>query len=276
MRNRGGLKIQGVDVLDSKPELMKAARYVRKLITAVTLTLPVVFAWLKFHDVDFAPIAKDITADVIVKCTLAFYYLCWVAGLRSDTSDQELVFVQVPDWRHVFIGGTSIGFLIAIVFGILCYVNSPREFAVFLAIFLTINVLSWLYLVKIVLPPTFHESENIYQQKKKFVKLEQLRLVFNWYLCGRWQWTRFVAGAVIVALMIWMSFSYSVGRSAMQLGTHSIKLEIIISLIILLFVAVMEIWIWYMRLRVKAGLRLLDDMQYIYHFDPITKSKRSG
>jgi hypothetical protein len=169
----------------------------------------------------------------------------------------------------VFIGGTATGLLIAAMFGILCYVNTWTEFASFLAIYLTINVISWQYMIKIVLTPTFKASEETYRQRKKFAHLEQLYLVYKQYLCGKWQWARFITGGFIVVLMNWLSFRYRRGESVMQIGPKFVELELLISLTILLFVVVMETWIWFWRLRVKTGLRILKNMKDTYRFDLI-------
>jgi hypothetical protein len=132
-----------------------------------------------------------------------------------------------------------------------------------------VNIFSWLYLIRIALPQTFIKSEEFYLENENFARLEQLRLVFKWYLCGKWQWARFGVGGAIVALMNWLSFNYRAGVTHFQVLGYSIELELTISLTILCFVAVMEFWIWYMRLRVTAKRQILDDMHKVYRFSPI-------
>lgn len=263
------------NTLHNKVETLKVARWMRRLVNFAALSLPIVFVWLKLRGINFAPIGKNLSASIIFKLTMATYYISWVTGLTSDIDDQELVFVTPPDWRHVVIGGTSIGLLIVVMFGVLCFVDTSREFATFLAIFLVINVSSWIYLIKWVLPATFAKSADVYRESRNYAKYEQLRLVFAWYLSGGWQWARFGVGSIIVILMSWFSFLYRAGESQIQIAGYSIAIELVISLTIFLFVAVMEIWIWYMRLRVKSGLQLLDDMQNTYRFTPVPRPAHS-
>jgi hypothetical protein len=263
------MKNNNQDFIDTKPEVMKAARYMRTLISVGALSLPLAFVWLKLQGVNFAPIAQNITADVIFKFTLAIYYFCWVWGLSFDTANDEVLFVKSPDRLHVYIGGTLIALLITGMFAVLCYVDTWRKFSIFLAIYLAINIISWLYLIKFALNSTFQASQESYRQMKKYIKLEQLNLVFNTYLCGKWQWARFLTGGLIVALMNWLSFRYRNGASVIQIGTYSLEVELLIALTILLFVTIMELWIWYMRLKVKAGLQILEDLQDDYRFEPI-------
>ena len=63
------MKKHDQDLIDTKPEIMRAARYMRTLISIAAVSLPLAFVWLRFRGVNFAPIAKNITADIIFKCT---------------------------------------------------------------------------------------------------------------------------------------------------------------------------------------------------------------
>ncbi|MEY4979786.1 MAG: hypothetical protein RLZZ352_2056 [Pseudomonadota bacterium] len=262
-------RINEITALDTKSELIKVARYMRLLVNGAGISLPIVFAWLKLKGIDFSPFINDINSSFLFKVAMAFCYLCWVAGLISDTSDQELVFVFAPSWRHVAIGGTTAGVFITTMFGVLCYVDTARMFAVFLAVFLLLNVATWIYLTKIVMLPAFENSSHFYIKSKKFDKLEQLRLVFSWYLCGKWQIARFFVATLIISALNWLSFSYRSGETTMHFGSYMIEIELITSVVIFLYVLIMESWIWLMRLRVKIGIGILDSVAKEYRLTPI-------
>src|SRR5438128_1552912 len=66
-------------------------------------------------------------------------------------------------------------------------------------------------------------------------------------------WARFAADGVIVLAIILLSFSpLTLVLEPIGVGLSP---DLMISLAIVAFVIVMEIWIWLMRLRVKSGLR---------------------
>jgi hypothetical protein len=280
MKNRGGRKSWAAAWLSSpfgdasgeKIRVMRLARGARWLINSGAAALALLFGWLKLQGVDFAPIAKELPADVIFKLSLALYYACWVAGVQSDTSDQELVYVTAPDEGKTPFGAVTSAALIGVVFGVLCYVDSYSQFTIFLGVFFVINIISWQYLIKWLLPPIVEKSKEYYHWMGNYAGLEQLSLVYDNYLSGNWQWARFAAGGIVIMIMALMAFSDANVIAAEQLSGFSA--DLLISLSILLFVLVMETWIWIMRIRLKSGLRLLDDVAKGYQFIPVTT--RSG
>jgi hypothetical protein len=258
----------GGDLLAQKAGMLKFARATRLLLNGSAAALVLVFGWLKLRGVDFTPIAKSLPVDIVFKSTLALYYACWVAGLQSDINDQELLYIKAPNEGRIPFGGFATAFIVTTLFGILCYTDSYSKFAVVLAAFFSINVISWFYLVKLVLPPAVEASKAYYYDKNNYAALEQVRLLYDQYLRGAWQWARFFVGAIIVLMIIWMSF-YGI-PSVIASRVEGVSTESLIALTILLFVLVMESWNWIMRLRLKSGLRLMEKLASIYDLVPVT------
>src|SRR5580658_538182 len=115
--------------LDGKPEVLSAARYIRTLIGYAAALLALAFTWLSFKGIDFRPVAADITAKQILEVTMALYYALWVAGLKSDTDEQEMLYVAKPSKAHTYFGGAVTATIITALFALLCWVRTPGTFA---------------------------------------------------------------------------------------------------------------------------------------------------
>lgn len=252
------------NVLFRKNELLRQTRIIRILLRIAAATLVLLFGWLKLSGLDIAPITRQVTADLVLQFALAVYYLCWVTGLLSDIGDQELAYAEPPDARHVLMGGLLAFVLIAGLFAYLCLVDTYQEFAGFLAAFLLVNVGAWLYLIHWVVKRPAYRSEHYFRAAQSYAELEQVRLVYRGYLCGNWQWTRFLVGAIVVAFINVLAFTDLAEALSRRFGTPSP--DLLISLAVLLFVLVMELWIWIVRMRMKMGLRLLDQLRARYRF----------
>jgi len=257
-----GTVARGIAVPE-KEDVIQLARRARLMVRVAAFGLVLVFGWLKLHGVDLAPLAKDVTAELLFQVSLALYFLCWVAGPLSDIADQERVYLRPPTKRgQMPLGGWVTWILLTTVFGILCWVDSYKKFSICLFAFLFLNVVTWQYLVRGVLRSTVKRLEKEYRESEDYIGLEQLKLVYGRYLNGNWQWLRFAVGAVVIALLVTTSFTALGMALAVRLDQPTP--ELVISGEILLFVVVMEGWIWIKRAQVKNGLRLLREIREAY------------
>ena len=232
------------DTLDGAHFTMQAARYMRFLVGIAAILLPAGFAWLKFHDVDLTPIRNEVTATFLFRLALVLYYICWIAGIKSDIDDLEMVFVVPPKKKHLYGGGTSFAIAITAMFAILCYVDSIEKFAVYSAVFLIVDVCSWRYLIKVVLVAPARASKSFFLTENKLFDLARLELVYDEYKRANWQWARYGAGAIIILIVNIIAFSNSSSVVTEFLGDAK---SLAISTAVLSYVMVMEIWIWLMR-----------------------------
>jgi len=240
--------------------MIKRARLARSAIRVVATLLALTFAWLKFRGIEFAPVAKTLPAELIFHVALALYYSCWILGLTNDTQEQELVYPQAP--KNVIIGCIVFGIVFFAAFLALCYVDTARLFVVVLAAFLVINVGSWQFFIKIFMRSATLNTRSKYLSDNNFIGLERLQIIYDEYLCGRWQWIRFIVGGGIVTVIGILAFHDATSQAIERLQSGLV--DILISLLLLLFVFVMEVWIWIMRLKVKHRLSLLDRIEDKY------------
>jgi len=260
-------------VLDEKPKVISAARYIRVLINTSATILGLSFAKLKLEGVDLHPLASDLTANLIFQLSMALYYASWIYGLNSDTDEQELIYVAAPNKKHTYIGGAVTAILVTSLFALLYKFNRPEQFAYFLLAFLFINIGAWLYLTKVVMKKEYLKSKKIYEKASDFSRLEKLRLIYEWYLAGTWQWVRFGVGGLVTLAAVLLAVYAKQGHKTLHIVTFSISMELVVSLLLLLYILVMEAWIWRNRIIMTAQLALVDQLRERYCFVTKAKSK---
>jgi hypothetical protein len=256
------------DIARAKNSLIKQVRVARLAVSIFGGVLASVFAWLQLKHIDFGPIKNDVSAITIFRLAFILYYAGWAVGLPWDASDQELVYIEGPGMKRVVRDAIFIGFAVTAVFFLMLWVNSLETFARLLATFLVVNVLSWQYLIKSVLPRAVTVSKSYYSERGDHVARERLNLFFDKYLTGTWQWRRFLAGGVLVTAI---NITASVPAVVSLFGRLGWSAQMAVSLELLAYVIVMEAWIWAWRLKVKVGLSQLDDIGERYGLSPHTR-----
>ncbi len=253
------------DVAQKKVEMIRLARTARTILKVVAGSLALAFAWLKFSGLNFAPLLNDLSAQLLLRGTLAAYYMSWVFGLSSDADEQEVLYVEPPPPKRAIATCIGTAVVIAIPFAILCYVDSPRAFAVALSAFLVFDIVSWLVLIRWVLPGAVAKTANYYKSEGLYLQLIQLKLFVNDYLRGRWHWWRSGVGAVIVAAIDVVAFT---SDARLPKATALPSRDFLLATLLLAFVIVMEVWVWAKRLQVKFGHSLLARIATSYTFNP--------
>lgn len=247
----GGDEVPGEIFLGHPPR--DVYQVVRVLAQAAAVVLILIFGWLELKGAAYEPL-QNIPGDSITKLALALYYAGWVAGIMTDTRIQERTYSVPPNRGRMPLSGYVSALALSVGFGVLCFVTgrSPGRFAIFLAAFLAVNVATWRYLVDKVLPATAARSQQDFVDDP--IRLERLRLVYGGYLRGRWQWARYGAGAVAIVVVCAAIISKQKG--------------VVIASTILGYVALMEGWIWLVRLRLGASLHVLDYLGGRYSLAP--------
>jgi hypothetical protein len=238
----------------------RLARTTRWLIYVLVTILTMEFAWLKLIGHDLGLIMKDLTPTLLFRLSLALYFTSWAFGTASDTNAQESVYAVAPADGSLPVGAWIIAVLICVVFAILCFVKNVGTFSVFLTVFLIVNVVGWRYILAMVSDPLARSVER-YTRSENYVKLQELRLVEH-YLSGTWQWWRFAVGAIFIGAMLALAFQQVSLRVATQFGLPSA--DYAFSAVIFGFVAVMEGWIWAMRLRRHIAMEVIREIGSLY------------
>jgi hypothetical protein len=254
------------NTLHDTSAVVRVARTTRWLIYGLATLLTLVFGWLKLNGQDFAPIVKDLTPSLLFRTSLALYFTSWAFGTTSDTNVQESVYAVAPASGSLPMGAWSIAISISLVFAILCVVKSVGIFSLVLALLLTANVVGWRYMLKLVADPLSRSAEE-YESCQDYAKLQELREVAR-YLSGGWQWWRFGAGAIIIGAMLALAFEQVSLRVGFLFGLPST--EYAFSVLVFAFVAIMEGWIWAIRLQRNITIDVIRKINALYRLSPRT------
>jgi hypothetical protein len=155
--------------------------------------------------------------------------------------------------------------MISLVFAILCIARSVGVFSIVLAVLLIANVLGWRYMLTLVVKP-LNRSAKEYERPQDYAKLQELREVER-YLSGVWQWWRFAGGAIIICAMIALAFEPVSMRVSLIFGLSN---EYAFSVLVFGFVALMEGWIWAIRLQRNIALDVIKKIGDLYRLSPQT------
>ena len=249
---------QAAALLSQKRALSRLAASTRWLTRAAGTLLASIFAWLKLNDVPFAQITAEPAASVLLRSALVAYYFSWIVAVGLDTRDEEDVLYAVPNDGRFPAAALAILIAISVGFGILCWVNSYPQFVIALGTFWVLNFLAWRYLLRSVISPALERSYTLAATAGGPFDTEKLRLLDS-FLRGRWQWSRFGAGAISIGVLAALthpsvaeparaSFGFA---SSSGLGASAIALHL----------ALFEGWIWWRRIERRVGIRLLERLE---------------
>jgi hypothetical protein len=247
------------------PRMTQMARSARTLITSLAAALALFFGWLQFREIEFGPIVEDVSAKIVFKGAMALYYACWVAGTTWDTDDQELLYSVAPREGKLPWNGIATAVILATVFGVLCWIPSDRIFAVVLALFLAVNVLSWRYLVTRITRKAIRDAMMVHMKNKNFCETACLE-IWTRYLDAPWQWYRFAAGAVVIGMLNLVIFTGLAGFISHK-SSH-LSTDLLTTIGIVLFILVMESWIWIMRVKTRVGIHTVRELTTMYEISP--------
>jgi hypothetical protein len=222
--------------------VIDTARLFRKVIGLISLVLVAYFSWLKVSGTEIIATIGSIPARVIHQLTLVIYFTSWVAGCNKDLELQEVSYVRAPRTANF---GVGVSVMLGLFFAAMCAARSMQQFLAFLAVFLALDVIGWIYMTKRLLPPVYTQSKAVFKAHNNKVGL--VRLEFTWrYVAGKWKRARYWAMAtLLVALTV---FVLSPAPQWIQPKTQ-LPADALIALAILGYVLVVEAWMWTQRLR---------------------------
>jgi len=224
--------------------VLETTRRAKTVINVAALTMIACFGWLQYRNAPIGEALAGASPEILLRVSLCLYFLCWVAGTKNDTDEQEFAYAAGLDEGFPR-GGYLSAVSIFLVFGALCLVRSAVVFSFLLLAFLIVNIVTWRFLAAKVIPPAVRDSKEKFIQQGDLCARFVLRN-FDEYMRGNWQWWRFSYGMVVVGLMIYVAVAGLPGKAPAYLNQDN-------ALGVLLFgyVVTFEGWIWYMRLRVK-------------------------
>jgi hypothetical protein len=248
--------------IHSKTALSRMARRIRTLVRVLAGGLALIFGWLKLRGVPFPRLESDAVAHLLLRSALVIYYFAWLAGVVFDTRVEEEVLYAAPQKGKIPPIAVGICILVVVVFGLLCWVDTYRQFIVLLAFFWVVDILGWrYYLVAHLIRPAMQESLDTYKAEGAYFLVEQARQL-DAYITGSWKWARFGVGLGFIGVLAVLAFTR--GAEIVAQRANFLSVSSLLSLGILLWVLCMEGWIWYHRLRSTFIIRYLEEMKARY------------
>src|SRR5216683_1299656 len=250
--------------------MTKIARVIRSLIKWVATILVLLFGYLQLKDIQIEGVVDKLNPDILRRITLFIYYSCWVAGATFDTNIMEDVYYVEADRARLPVSAIILIVAFGVVTALLLWIAGNDEgFAILLDIFFAYNIIGFVYILRYTRPIS-DASRDTYQRGQKYVSLIRLSIVSQ-YLRGTWQWWRFLTGIMILAALNVMCFSTVSGRLLAEFITHWLPilnavmvLQLLPSVLLLVFVVVIEGWIWYKRLVTAVSLSIVDRLGRTY------------
>jgi hypothetical protein len=254
---------------DRRTSVTRLARLTRLLIRIIFPIFPLAFAWLSLRNVSWNEMAQAFSTpsvnDFLWKGTIFVYFTSWLAGAYSDVNDQEDIYLLAPGGGRLPLLATLGAITIAACGMTLIYVEGHLAFAVVLTVFLVSYFLGWRIFVR-ALRPIIEGSRTLYNREADVIGAERL-LAVEHFFTGRWQFYRFLCGAVIVVMILGVAISKH-GATIPLAGYPMLIDPVARPFGMMIFVLFMDIWLWAMRLRMKATLSALSRLGREYDIRP--------
>lgn len=229
---------------------------VKALIKYIGAALVIFFTWLQFKEIP-APEINDKLSSTFLRVTLTLCYLSWIYGTITDLNDEEYTFIIAPNRGKLTKTSVGMIFMAGILFALLCLsAVSLRFFTIVLTLFSISGKIGEIYMGKFV-GPAIEESKTRYSEANDYLGLLSI-IAIEQYIMGKWFWKRFFVGSIILVFVNLLSFTELSVVLAAKLHIQSSSFVIVSSIFIYLFV--MELWIWYKRIKRKLYLELLADL----------------
>jgi len=165
-------------------------------------------------------------------------------------------------------------FLFVVVAAVLLWAQgSILYFSLALTAFFTVDHMMWFYLKRF-LRSSVAQSRAQYKTDGRYFDLEILNTVDR-QVMGDWKYKRLAAGAVVILLIDLFTFSRSfrsivvqlLGDLVFWLPTQEVS-NLTYTALFFIFVAVMELWHWVMRIATAMRINALEDLAASYELVP--------
>lgn len=239
------------------------------------MTLATVYAFLTFATFPIPDVISAIDPAKGLKLTMIVYYFLWVWGLNHDTDLQEIVYAAAPAEGKLRPSDKGVIVLIILVsLSLVWAIGSEQRFAAILAIFIAVNVFAWRWLLAAI-RPAIVESKEIYRAAPQdFFSLERLD-AFVEYISGHWQWLRFGAMGLVLAVLnavVFFDDTRVFLASTLTQIYPKISIEQFSAILplglFIVFTMVEEGWIWIMRLKTDLVIAVTSDLEEKYQLRP--------
>ena len=232
------------------------------LIKIISGILLLVFGWLNFKDLPYIALIDDDLTLILLQLVLAIYFISWIRGTMVDLKDEEYTFLLAPNKGKMTSMAVGTIFMLGALFAILCWThNNFKIFSIALFVFFLIDKMSNIYLVNFV-KPTINNIKRIHSENGNYTGYLSVETIEE-FLSGKYINWRFAIGISIISILILFSYTNIPSLISSNLNIQPPKL--ILVLLVLLYVFVIESWIWYKRLKRKIFLEILEKIKANYN-----------
>ncbi len=251
--NGMGRRRRNVPERTGTERLNRAVRFYRVILRVGLTIMFLLFARSLLSQVP-RPQLGDLSAYIVLKLSLIGYMYCWFFGCNRDLSVQNDILRDAPPFSIKEMAFVAV---LVVAFGFLFYVEDPAVLAPVFLLFLTINILGWFYLKRVMHQFSRH-AFRAYQETHDTLG-EIKTIIYENYMFGRWQWLRFGTGLILLVILTAITF-YPIST------VTGLPDSVAFALLTLLTLCVLEAWIWYKRLELKLqwdGLDWLNERGFI-------------
>lgn len=241
------------------------SRYIGQLRAALLGALVLTFGWLKLHDVALLQAVRSVEAHTIMTWAMVLYFASWAAGSNFDIKLRKENYF-IPPAARAFGWLFPLYIALAIGFGVLCWVvSTPAQFAAFLLVFWCINWSSWWAATRKIFPNVLDATKLKASEHHTEPATEALLEALKEYETGTWQWRRFIAGSVLILVINVFNVTH---LDSLVVRRLSWPVDLVFAMSILLFVCLMEGWMWYWRLRIHFDVSSIRWLAARFDFVP--------
>jgi hypothetical protein len=234
----------------------KVAKWIRRLIVALTTIPGLWFVWLQFWGT-FSNLVQSVPARIIGEFSIILYLMCWLFGTNLELDWLEEFVPEAPG--NTFLNAITAGVLLLIFFLPICYLVERESWTgafILIIVFWSANILSWRFgLVRLMKPQFERASANA--TTRPFLRARIA--VVKKHVIGRWQWTRFIAGGLLAVASVIVARTRLPALIATKY--HLPGSQVVLALLLLAFVVAMETWMWIGRVQVLGGMTVIDDLE---------------
>jgi hypothetical protein len=264
---------QPPDIRDARDKA-RFAQFSRSIIRAVAVAFGLLVGYLQIRDIRPDALLTRSTAEIVWRVALVFYYWSWVGGINFDINIQELAYVAFPGrgrWPVQLYVVLAIFVMMGAI--LLTSFGNIAHFSLALTGFLLVDHASWFFMRRFI-RRSIDDSRSYYSREGKFYDVAILGMVEN-HMFGRWKLWRLMAGTSIVLSADVFAFNQAfrgATSNAVQLIcpwlSSSDAILLFYSMLFLVYVLVMELWIWLHRIRIYLRLDTLEYLSGLYRLTP--------
>src|SRR5262245_8341675 len=260
-----------------RDDISKIETLAKWFIWGVTALIAIVFAGTTIKDIPVGSALSNTNPDYFQAIILTNYIWCWAAGTTIDTKFQSAVYMVDPQGGRVRTGSLlAVAGLAVISIGLLLARSNELWFALLLAAFTVVDILTWLYLRYSFLPPIIKATQDKYADIKEPDYYGQLLLnIVVTQIMGNWKWWRQLVMSAIIAAMIGVALSPHAKDVASEWIASAIRImdaetikPLLSSLLFMIFVLVSEIWHFAYRLQTSLAIRIIRGLEEDYSIAP--------